>query len=44
MSVYDPKRTNAVTHQGLSVAEYTPTMQVAQNDPAVREKILQRLK
>jgi hypothetical protein len=36
--------TKAVTDQGLSVAEYTAIMQVAQNDPAVREKILQRLK
>jgi hypothetical protein len=44
MSAFDPKRTNAVTDQGLSVAECTAIMQVAQNDPAVREKILQRLK
>jgi hypothetical protein len=36
--------TKAVTDQGLSVGEYTAIMQVAQNDPAVREKILQRLK
>ncbi len=36
--------TKAVTDQGLSVAEYTAIMQVAQNDLAVREKILQRLK
>jgi hypothetical protein len=36
--------TKAVTDQGLSVAEYTAIMQVAQNDLTVREKILQRLK
>jgi|SRR5215831_20656729 len=35
---------NAVTDQGLSLAEYTAILQVAQNDPAVREKILQRIK
>jgi hypothetical protein len=33
----------AVTDQGLSVEEYTTILVVAQNDPAVREKILQRL-
>jgi hypothetical protein len=31
----------AVTDQGLSVAEYNSIMVVAQNDPEVREKILQ---
>ena len=36
--------TKAVTDQGLSVAEYTEILQVAQNNPAVRQKILQRLK
>jgi hypothetical protein len=36
--------TKAVTDQGLSVAEYSAIMQVAQNDPAVRDKILQRIK
>ena len=36
--------TKAVTDQGLSVAEYTAIMQVAQNDLAVRDKILQRIK
>jgi len=36
--------TKAVTDQGLSVAEYTEILQIAQNNPAVREKILQRLK
>ena len=33
----------AVTDQGLSVEEYTAIMKVAQNDPAVRSKLLQRL-
>jgi hypothetical protein len=32
------------TDQGLSVAEYTEILQIAQNNPAVREKILQRIK
>src|SRR5262245_34770751 len=36
--------TKAVTDQGLSVAEYTEILQVAQNDPVVRDKILQRMK
>ncbi len=34
----------AVTDNGLSVAEYTAILEVAQNDPTVRDKILQRLK
>lgn len=34
----------AVTEQGLSVEEYTTILKVAQNDPSVREKLLQRLK
>src|SRR5215831_18594122 len=34
----------AVTDQGLSVEEYTSIMVVAQNDPGVRQKILQRMK
>ena len=34
----------AVTDQGLSVEEYTSILVVAQNDPDVREKILQRLR
>ncbi len=33
----------AVTDQGLSVDEYTSIIRVAQNDPGVREKLLQRL-
>jgi hypothetical protein len=36
--------TKAVTDQGLSVGEYSEILQVAQNNPAVRQKILQRLK
>jgi hypothetical protein len=33
----------AVTDQGLSVEEYGSILKVAQNDPAVREKLLQRV-
>ena len=33
----------AVTDRGLSVEEYTSILQVAENDPDVREKILQRM-
>lgn len=33
----------AVTDQGLSVDEYTQIMVVAQNDPQVRDKILQHI-
>jgi predicted TIM-barrel fold metal-dependent hydrolase len=33
----------AITDQGLSVEEYTSILQVAQNDPNVRTKLLQRL-
>ena len=33
----------AITDQGLSVEEYTLILVVAQNDPVVREKILQRI-
>jgi hypothetical protein len=36
--------TKAVTDQGLSVEEYSAILQVAQNDPAIRDRILQRLK
>ncbi|MDB5600753.1 MAG: hypothetical protein JWN71_2797 [Xanthobacteraceae bacterium] len=36
--------TKAVTDQGLSVAEYTNIITVAQNDPSVHEKLVQRLK
>ena len=34
----------AVKEQGLSVEEYTNIIEVAQNDPVVRNKLLQRLK
>jgi hypothetical protein len=33
----------AVTDQGLSLPEYTSILVIAQNDPEVQEKILQRL-
>lgn len=36
--------TKAVTDQGLSVDEYTSIIEVAQNDPEVRNKLLQRMK
>jgi hypothetical protein len=36
--------TKAVTDQGLSVEEYTTVLKTAQNDPALREKLVQRLK
>jgi hypothetical protein len=36
--------TNAVTDQGLSVKEYDSILEVAQNDPEVREKIRQRIR
>jgi hypothetical protein len=35
--------TRAINDQGLSVEEYAQILQVAQNDPGVREKLLQRL-
>ena len=34
----------AVTEQGLSVEEYLTILKVAQQDPAVRDKLLQRMK
>jgi Domain of unknown function (DUF4168) len=34
----------AVTDQGLSVEEYDSILEVAQNDPDVREKIRQRIR
>jgi Domain of unknown function (DUF4168) len=34
----------AITDQGLSVEEYTRILVVAQNDPTVRDKIIQRLR
>jgi hypothetical protein len=33
----------AVTDQGLSVDEYAEIMDVAQNDPQVRQKIMSRI-
>lgn len=36
--------TKAVTDQGLSVDEYVSIIEVAQNDPTVRDKLLQKLK
>jgi Domain of unknown function (DUF4168) len=36
--------TKAVTDQGLTVEEYTSILEVAQNDPAVFDKIRQRLR
>ena len=36
--------TKAVTEQGLSVEEFSMIMEVAKNDPNVREKIVQRIK
>ena len=35
---------NAVTGQGLSIEEYNSIITVAQNNPEVREKILQRVR
>jgi hypothetical protein len=34
----------AITDQGLSVEEYTNILEVAQNDPDVRQKIIQRIR
>ena len=34
----------AVTDQGLSLEEYDSILEVAQNDPEVREKIRQRIR
>ena len=33
----------AVTDRGISVEEYTSILQLAENDPGVREKLLQRI-
>jgi predicted ATPase with chaperone activity len=33
----------AVTDQGLSIDEYDSILEVAQNDPSVRERLLQRI-
>jgi hypothetical protein len=34
----------AVTDQGLSIEEYTTILQVAQNDPGLRNKIVERIR
>jgi len=34
----------AITDQGLSIEEYTSILVVAQNDPVIREKIVQRIR
>jgi len=39
----DDALTKAVTDQGLSVDEYNSIMRTAQNDPAVRQKLTQRI-
>ncbi|OFX03804.1 MAG: hypothetical protein A3D94_15975 [Alphaproteobacteria bacterium RIFCSPHIGHO2_12_FULL_66_14] len=39
----DKAMTAAITDQGLSLEEYTTIIRVAQNDPVVRGKLLQRL-
>jgi Domain of unknown function (DUF4168) len=36
--------TKAVTDQGLSIEEYVSIMKMAQNDPSVRDRLVQRLK
>src|SRR5262245_58548205 len=40
----DQAMRKAVTDQGLSVEEYMSILKVAQDDPVVRDKLLQRLK
>ena len=40
----DTALTNAVSDQGLTVEEYVSIMNVAQNDPEIRGKILQRIR
>jgi Domain of unknown function (DUF4168) len=36
--------TKAVTEQGLSVEEYASVLDMAQDDPAIRDKLLQRIR
>ena len=36
--------TKAVTEQGLSVDEYTSILDMAQDDPEIRDKLLQRIR
>ncbi len=33
----------AVTHQGLSVDEYSSILEAAKNDPELRQKLMKRL-
>jgi hypothetical protein len=40
---YRQQMAKGVTDQGLSIDEYADIMEVAQNDPGVRQKILQRV-
>jgi hypothetical protein len=40
----DNAMVKAVTDQGLSIDEFKTIMNLAQNDPAVRNKLMQRLK
>ncbi len=40
----DKALVQAVTDKGLSVEEYTTILEVAQTDPAVKDKLVQRLK
>jgi hypothetical protein len=40
----DGKLAKAITDQGLSVDEYESIMQVAENDPHVRDKLLDRMR
>ncbi len=40
----DEALVKAVTDKGLSVEEYTTILEVAQTDPAVKDKLVQRLK
>jgi Domain of unknown function (DUF4168) len=40
----DQQLSKAVTDQGLTVDEYSSILQVAQNDPDVRQRLLQRVR
>lgn len=40
----DQALVKAVTDKGLSVEEYTTILEVAQTDPVVKDKLVQRLK
>ena len=39
----DQQLAKAVTDQGLTVDEYSSILEVAQNDPGIRQKLLQRV-